>query len=235
MAAFAIDHVVIQTLDREAFVAAVAEGSGLPILQGYAPQGVAQSSGVRFANGPFLDVFGTPEPGTALILGGGGVEAAERLASERGWRVRLLRRTEQPPEAPDFPWDMALFRRDQGLLTRISIIEYADDPEAWARPDFSGGLYQPAPQGPARLARVWLATREIERARADLAAFGYDGGAEATSAFWPHRGLSLTGPACEIVLVEGPEAVVRLDISTGDGAPRELRPAGAPALVFDEA
>ena len=234
MADFAVDHVVIQTPDREAFVAAVAAGSGLPILQGYAPQGVVQSSGLRFANGPFLDVFGAPEPGTALILGGGGVEAAERLAVERGWRVRLLRRTEQPADAPDYPWDMALFRRDQGLLTRISIIEYADGPEAWARPDFSGGLYRSPPQGQARLARVWLATREIERARADLAAFGYDGGAEATSAFWPHRGLGLSGPSCDIVLVEGPEAVVRLDITTAAGPARERRPADAPVLVFDE-
>lgn len=235
MSAFAIDHVVIQTPDREAFVAAVAEAAGLPILQGYAPQGVVQSSGVRFANGPFLDVFGAPEPGTALILGGGGVEAAERLAGDQGWRIRLVRRAERPADAPDFPWDMALFRRDQGLLTRISVIEYADDPEAWARPDFSGGLYRPAPAGRARLARVWLATHEVDRARADLAAFGYDVCEEASSAFWPHGGLSLKGPASEIVLVEGPEAVVRFDIATGDAAPRELRPAGAPALVFDEA
>lgn len=235
MAAFAIDHVVIQTPDREAFVAAVADGAGLPILQGYAPEGVVQSSGVRFANGPFLDVFGAPEPGTALILGGGGVHAAERLAGERDWRVRLVRRAERPAGAPDLPWDMALFRRDQGLLTHIGVIEYADDAETWARPDLSGGLYRPTAQGRARLERIWLATHDIERAQTELAAFGFEGAQEATSAFWPRRGLRLTGPACEIVLIEGPEAVVRLDIATGAGAPRERRSDGAPALVFDEA
>jgi hypothetical protein len=233
MATFAIDHVVIQTPDREAFVAAVARAAGLPVLQGYSAAGVVQSSGVRFANGPFLDVFGTPEPGTALILQGE-VGAAERLARAQGWAVRSVRKGQRPAEAPDFPWSMALFRRGQGLLTRVSVIEYDHESEAWAEPDFSGELYRQAPEASARLTRVWLTTEDPARAERDLAAFGYVRAGEAGSGFWPHGGRRLTGPAADLVLVEGLEGVARLDIAA-ECPPRELALANTPRVVVGEA
>ena len=232
MADFAIDHVVIQTPDREAFVAAVARAAGLPVLQGYSAAGVVQSTGVRFANGPFLDVFATPEPGTALILQGA-VTAAERLADAQGWAVRSVRRGERPAETPDFPWSMALFRRGQGLLTRVSVIEYDRESEAWAQPNFSGALYRQAPGAPAELARVWLTTEDPARAERDLAAFGYERVGEAASGFWPHAGRRLTGPAADLVLAEGAEGVARLDIAA-EGPPRELVLADAPRVVLGE-
>lgn len=236
MPAFTLDHIVIQTLDREAFVAEIAARAGLPILQGYAPDGVVQSSGVRFANGPFLDVFATPEPGTAVILRGE-VDAAEVLARERDWAGRYLRRADRRAGEPDFPWSMALFRRGQGLLTRIGVIEYDAAAEAWSRPDFSGLLYRPelAGEAGARLARVWLSTQDIARAARDLAALGYVRAGDWSSAFAPHAGVLFTGPAANLVLCEGPEAVVRLDIAAGAGPPLELTPPGAPRLVLDEA
>jgi len=234
MPAFTLDHIVIQTLDREALVAEIAARAGLPVLQGYAPDGVVQSSGVRFANGPFLDVFATPEPGTALMLRGE-VDAAEALARKRDWAGRYLRRGDAPA-GDDFPWSMALFRRGQGLLTRIGVIEYDQAADAWARPDFSGLLYRPelAGEADARLTRVWLSAQDLSRAARDLAALGYVEAGEWTSAFAPHAGLRFAGPAADLVLCEGPDAVVRLDIAAGPGPALELTPPGAPSLVLDE-
>lgn len=236
MPAFTLDHIVIQTLDREAFVAEIAARARLPVLQGYSPSGVVQSSGVRFANGPFLDVFATPEPGTAMILRGE-VDAAEALARERDWAGRYLRPGDGPAGELDFPWSMALFRKGQGLLTHIGVIEYDDQSVAWSEPDFSGLLYRPelAGEASARLARVWLSTQDLARAEDDLAALGYVRAGDWTSIFAPHAGVRFTGPAADLVLCEGPEAVARLDIAAGAGPALELAPPGAPRLVLDEA
>lgn len=230
---FAVDHVVIQTPDREAVTRAIAQAAGLAVLQGYSMSGVVQSTGVRFANGPFLDIFATPQPGTALILAGE-VDEAERLAKAQDWAVRPVRREQRPPDEPAFPWSMALFRRGQDLLTRVSIIEYSSDPEDWADPDFAGALYKADPQAVARLSRVWLAAQDPARAERDLAALGYVRSGEARSAHWPHHGLRLSGPAADLVICEGEAAVVRLDIETPAGGPAEIVLPEAPRLVVNE-
>ena len=233
MPEFKLDHVVIQTPDRDGFVRQVAEASGLPVLRGYAASEVVHSLGVRFANGPFLDVFTTGTPGTAMILQGS-VDTAERLATAQGWAARFDRREIRPAAHPAFPWSMALFRRGQGLLTKVGVIEYAPEAVAWADPDFSGGLYRPAPEGTATLARVWLSAEDTARAERDLAVLGYRASGEARSASWPHAGRRLAGPAADLVLFEGADGVARLDIATGRGRPREIVPTGAPWLVLDE-
>ena len=232
MPEFKLDHVVIQTPDRDGFLRQVAAASGLPVRQGYAAGEVVHSLGARFANGPFLDVFTAETPGTAMILQGS-VDAAERLATAQGWAARFDRRETRPATHPAFPWSMALFRRGQGLLTKVGVIEYAPEAAAWADPDFSGGLYRPAPEGSATLARVWLSTEDIGRAERDLAVLGYRASGEARSAFWPHAGRRLTGPAADLVVFEGPDAVARLDVATG-GVAREVILSGAPRLVLDE-
>lgn len=232
MTEFVIDHVVIQTPDRDGFVRQVCEATGLATLRGYAQGEVIHSRGVRFANGPFLDVFATETPGTAVILQGQ-VDVAERRAAERGWAARLDRRQTRPAEHPAYPWSMALFRRGQGLLTKVGVIEYAADPQAWTDPDFSGALYKPAPDAGATLSRVWLSTLDLARAEADLAVLGYGAAGEVGSAFWPHGGRRLSGPAADLVLFEGPDTVARLDIAAG-GAAREIVMTGAPRLVLDE-
>ena len=86
----------------------------------------------------------------------------------------------------------------------------------------------------ARLSRVWLCAEDTARAERDLAALGYVYCDDAVSAFWPRAGRRLSGPACELVLFEGPETVARLDIVTAGGAPREIVPLGAPRLILDE-
>ncbi len=132
---------------------------------------------------------------------------------------------------------MAFFRRGQGLLTQVSVIDYVPDQDAWADPDYSGDLYRPglAMEACASLSRVWVCAEDTGRAERDLTALGYVYCDDAVSAFWPHAGRRLSGPACDLVLFEGPDTVARLDIVTAGGAPREIAPLGAPRMVVDEA
>jgi hypothetical protein len=232
MTGFAVDHVVIRTPGRDGFVRAVAQACGLVVLHGFSQGDVVHSMGVRFANGPFFDAFEAETPTTALILGGA-VDEAERLAEAQDWAARFDRRETRPKEHPPFPWSMALFRRGQGLLTQVSVIEYAAEAEAWADPDFSGPLYRRSPDATARLSRVWLSTGDLGRAERDLAALGFVASGEVSSAFWPRAGRSLSGPAADLVLFEGLDTVARLDIATG-GAAREIVLSDAPRLVLDE-
>ena len=230
MTGFAVDHVVIRTPGRDGLMRRIAEACGLAVLHGFTQGETIHSMGVRFANGPFLDGFETQAPSTALILGGA-VDEAERLAEAQGWAARFDRRETRPKEHPAFPWSMAMFRRGQGLLTQVSVIEYA--PRPWDDPDFSGPLYRPATEGTATLARVWLSTSDLARAELDLAALGYVAAGEVESDFWPHRGRRLGGPVADLVLFEGLDTVARLDIVTG-GEARDLVIPDAPRLVLDE-
>ncbi len=232
MTGFAVDHVVIRTPGRDGVVRQVAQACGLAVLHGFSQGETVHSMGVRFANGPFLDGFEAQAPTMALILGGA-VDEAERLADAQGWAARFDRRETRPKEHPAFPWSMAMFRRGQGLLTQVSVIEYAREPQAWADPDFSGPLYRPAPQGRARLSRVWLSTSDLARAERDLTALGYAAAGEVESEFWPHTGRRLSGPVADLVLFGGPDTVARLDVATG-GQAREVVIPDAPRLVLDE-
>jgi hypothetical protein len=232
---FTLDHVVIRTPDREALVAGIAEATGLSALQGYATGPEIHSGGVRFANGPFLDIFSSQTLGTALILAGS-VDNAERLAASNGWAARMGRREATPPGQPLYPWSMAHFRRGQGLLTQVGVIQYAADPEAWTDPDYTGDLYNPGMEldACASLSRVWMSAQDVARAERDLAVLGYLFSDEMTSAYWPHAGRRLSGLGADLVLFEGPDGVARLDIATGTGSPREIAPHAAPRLVLDE-
>jgi hypothetical protein len=95
MSGFAVDHVVIRTADRDGLVDQVRAATGLAPRDGFSQAGVLHSRGVRFAGGPFLDVFAAETPGTALMLGGR-ADAAERLAQAQGWAARRTTRTRRP-------------------------------------------------------------------------------------------------------------------------------------------
>lgn len=59
----------------------LAAATGLAVQDGWSPGGRVRSRGVRFANGPFLDVHG-PESGEgALVLLRGRIAEAETLAA----------------------------------------------------------------------------------------------------------------------------------------------------------
>lgn len=156
MSGFAVDHVVLRVPDPDGLAGRVSEATGLPVLRGWTPDGVVRSRGVRFANGPFLDIHEAPEPQPAWLGLRGPVAAAERLARLHGWRLR--------DGGEGYPWRIRLFRRGQAALTACFLIEYLAEDPAWAREEFSGELFAPAAGEGARLVRLAVSAPEAETA-----------------------------------------------------------------------
>lgn len=202
---FQADHVVVWTPDRDAVLAALSAATGLPILDGYAPKGGVQARGVRFANGPFLDVHEAPEHGPVLLGLGGRLADAEALAERQGWRARV-------GAGQDEPWDILSFRRGQGVLSHLFIIDYRLD-QVLARPVFNRGLYHLPPSGGPPLSRVWIAAADAEAASRDLSALGFVAAGEVRSKLAPFAGRLLRGARGDVVVCPGEDAVVRIDVS----------------------
>lgn len=208
---FQADHVVVWTPDRDAVLEALSAATGLPILDGYAPEGRVQARGVRFANGPFLDVHEAPEPGPVLVGLGGRVADAEALAARQGWRARV-------GAGQDEPWDILSFRRGQGVLSHLFVIDYRLE-QVVTRRVFNRGLYHLPPVGGPPLARVWIAAEDVEAASRDLSAFGFVVAGEVRSSIAPYTGRLHRGERGDVVVCSGEDAVVRID-APGDDALR---------------
>lgn len=196
----------VWTADRDAALAALSAATGLPILDGYAPEGRLQARGVRFANGPFLDVHEAPEHGPVFMGLGGRLADAEALAARQGWRTRV-------GAGPDEPWDMLSFRKDQGLITQLFVIDYRLE-QVVDLPAFNKGLYHLPPAGGPPLARVWIAARDLARAGADLVALGFEDGGAVRSDAAPFEGRLYRGARGDVVVCGGEDAVVRIDVPT---------------------
>lgn len=203
---FAIDHVVVWTADRDAALSALSAATGLRILDGYAPEGRLQARGVRFANGPFLDVHAAPGHGPVFMGLGGRLVDAEALAARQGWRVKV-------GAGPDEPWDMLSFRRDQGLITQLFVIDYRLEQVA-DLPAFNRGLYHLPPAGGPPLARVWIAAVDPGRAGRELVALGFEDAGEVRSQAAPFGGRLYRGARGDVVVCAGEDAVVRIDVPT---------------------
>lgn len=206
---FAVDHLVIRTAAMDALTARIATLTGLPPLDGFQPGGQIASRGVRFAGGPFLDIFQAERP--MLFLGlGGPVADAERIARERGWDTER----ESRPPAPtgdDPPWDMLYVSKAGGVLKRAFVIEYFRDRAAFDAPSYRGPLHKTwlAPQTGPRLARVWVTVEDMERAASDLAALGYaDGGPLEGGRLWRGPTDLVVSPSSH-----GRETVTRFDVA----------------------
>jgi hypothetical protein len=159
-----LDHVVIRVPDPDALAQRISEATGLPVLRGWTPGGERISRGVRFANGPFLDIFPADAPQPSPVGLGGSVDRVRALAEARGWRLA--------GEDGAFPWDLAAFRRKQGALSALFVVDYDREAEAWADEEFSGELFDPASSQPgtARLARVHITGSDLRLE--DLRALG---------------------------------------------------------------
>ncbi|MGH6963807.1 MAG: hypothetical protein ACREE0_04955, partial [Phenylobacterium sp.] len=185
-----IDHIPVWTRDRDGALEGLSAATGLPILEGFAPDGRRIARGIRFSNGPFIDVHQAEGDGPALLGLSEDVDAAEALAAVRGWRTRIERRSHEPEAAP---WSILSFRRGQGLLSAMFVIDYACDDGAWTSPVFNGGLYhRPAAPG-AALRRVWLTAADPEGAGRALEALGFFRGDEARSSLAPFSGRTYHG------------------------------------------
>lgn len=214
----ALDHLAIWTAHRDRLVGRLAELTGLPELDGYAPEGRPVARGVRLAGGAFLDIHEvTPAPAAGQVFLGlrGSVGAVERVAAEQGWGVRVGRWQDAPDGSP---WSILSFRRDHGILNAIFVIEYGP-PEAWTSPVFDHDLYRTgaSPAAGPRLARVWMQAADTARSGRMLEALGFEAAGDAASAFAPESGRLYRGTAGDIVLRPGADdRVLRFDLS-GDG------------------
>jgi len=210
---FEIDHIPVWTRDRDGALDRLSAAAGLPILEGFAPDGRRVARGVRFSNGPFLDVHQAQAEGSVRLGLSGDVAAAEALAGQRGWRTRTALRGDEPDVEP---WSILSFRRGQGVLSAMFVIDYAQTPEAWTSPIFNGGLYHlPAGRGPA-LRRAWLTANNPTEAGRALEALGFIPDSEARSPIAPYTGRTYRGGRADIVLGGGEDAVMRFDVD-GDG------------------
>lgn len=213
-----LDHLALWTAERDRLVERLAEVSGHPALDGYAPEGRVAAQGVRFAGGAFVDVHeATPDSAGHVLLGlRGDIDAAARLAAAQGWGFRAVGWREAGDGSP---WSMLSFRRRQGLLSLMFVIDYAQEPEAWASPVFDRPLYRAssAPASGASLGRVWLQTADLTASSRVLEALGFVAAGEVSSAYPPGEGRLFRGVAGDLVLAPGPDdGIVRFDL---DGPP----------------
>jgi hypothetical protein len=161
-----LDHVVIRVPEPDALAERISQATGLPVLRGWTPGGTLTSRGVRFANGPFLDIFPAPEPQPSPVGLAGSVEAVEALAAARDWRIA------GEPEAARFPWKLAAFKRRQGALSAFFVVDYDRQAPAWADEEFSGALFDPAASTPGTARLVGVQVAGSDPRREDIAALG---------------------------------------------------------------
>ena len=204
----AIDHLAIWTAAPEALAARIAALTGLERREGFQPEGALLSRGVRFANGPFLDIFEGDRPQVFMGLAAN-IEATERLCAEQGWTG------EREPRLDDVqPWDILYLARNRGVFSRLFVIDYEQDHPGWASPTYGNPLYRSGlpPATGARLDRVWLTVIDPARAAANLRRLGFEPGGpvgEDAALFEGARG--------SVVLLPCPpdarEVVARLEIA----------------------
>ena len=125
------------------------------MLDAWAPGGVVRARGVRFANGPFLDIHSAESGSGALVLLSGPLAEAEALAERQGWRAVARRREDAPVEARP-PWSILAFRRGQGALSHLAVIDYEVDPAGYLLAEYDQPLLARAatPAHGPRLTRV---------------------------------------------------------------------------------
>lgn len=172
-----LDHIAIWTHRRDAVLETLADVAGMAAVDGYCPDGLVVARGVRFANGPFLDVHQLPDtvpagPARFLVALRAPVDEIGALAEQHGWRVKLDRRADAAEPHLQPPWSLASFRRGQGMLSQLFAIEY--HPGAATTADYAVPLYDLAgpPTGGARLERVRLMVDDPGDAEQALASLG---------------------------------------------------------------
>jgi hypothetical protein len=239
-----LDHIPIWTDQRDHLLAVLRDHAGLGSLAGFSPNGQVTARGVRFRNGPFLDVHqisqtppGFDRPFHRLVALGASIDELQSLATAQGWAAKAARRleAERPDQEP--PWSLLSFRRGQGLLSQLFGIEY--HPGAATTPEYSGPLYassSPA-TGEADLLRVWLPVENLEHDKEVLKTLGARPVGTLHSASMPYQGEAYAFGTVQIVLSPpwGPDRSLRLDIHAPDAKPAEISPLAGLLVVISGA
>ena len=143
MRSMMLDHIVLRSPNSAALLADLETQFGLKTLEGFKDDSGIRSKGVRFSDRAFLDVFNWPinkPPFTPVLALEGSVAQAEIIAQKQGWQTRLHRRLDIPAEQRP-PWSTLSFRRGQGAISSVFVIEYEEAPNAWRVADYQGDLY----------------------------------------------------------------------------------------------
>lgn len=238
-----LDHIALWTRRRDELLAALSDATGMGIIDGYAPGGRVAARGVRFANGPFLDVHKVEPPPDGgqpfhrLIGLGGDIDQVERQVTAAGLRAKAARRAEAARPDLEAPWDLLSFRKGQGLASQMFVIAYY--PGAPAPPEFESPLYDPAGPGagPAVLSRVWIPEADLEAAQGVLAALGARPLGPAQSCRPPYEGLAFDLGPTQLILARpwGPPLALRLDIKVEGARSHGLTPLPEIMLALNDA
>lgn len=167
-----LDHLVLRSPHRESLLADLTNRFQLSASEGFRDGDVVHSKGVRFGNGPFLDFFNWPKDKSyfvPLLALEGGLAKAQQVAVRYGWNTKLHSRSDIPAtERP--PWSTLSFRRGQGLISSVFVIEYEDEPEAWLIDQYRGALYNRNTTGDVsvELSSVVVHCDDIWNARSQL-------------------------------------------------------------------
>lgn len=139
-----LDHIVFRTARRDSIVEDITALSGLEPLIGYSEGSSIISKGIRFDNGPFLDIFprsSEKDEFDPLLALGGNIEHVAKVAKRNGWRT-VVQRSEDFDEMVRPPWSTLSFRRGQGFVSSLFIIQYEAVSKQSLSPSFSGPLYR---------------------------------------------------------------------------------------------
>ncbi|WP_300577482.1 hypothetical protein [Phenylobacterium sp.] len=239
-----LDHIAVWTDQRDQLLNVLADAASLGIMDGYAPAGNLAARGVRFANGPFLDVHQADAPAPdggrpfhRLVGLNGDIDQLERQVTAAGLRAKAARRAEAANPSLEAPWDLLSFRRGQGLASQMFVIAY--HPGAPAPLDFDSPLYDPAGPGagPAVLSRVWLPEADLETAQGALAVLGARPLGPVRSRRPPYEGLAFDLGPTQLILASpwGPPLALRLDIEAGGAGSHGLTPLPEIMLALNDA
>lgn len=170
-----LDHIVVRTPHREDVVRDLAARTGLPLLDGFSEEQHLRSRGVRFGDGPFFDVFDWPperKPFSPVVAIEDEIARVAEIADAQGW-ANVIHRPEDAPEPVRPHWTTLSFRRGQGIVSSIFVIQYV----RVVRPatPYRGFLYDPdyGVREKARFGRVVMGAADVNAAARALGALGW--------------------------------------------------------------
>ena len=171
-----LDHIVCKSPHRSRLVGQLSTDHGFQVLPGFRWNDQLLSEGVRFSNGPFIDVFDWPQmkaPFEPLLAIEADLASAEIAARKQGWSLHVSMR-HQAPVAERPPWSILSFSRGQGFVSSLFIIEYDDSPDAWQNEQFCGLLYRRSNEheSAAELASIEVLTADASTSLAQLDKLG---------------------------------------------------------------
>jgi len=233
-----LDHISIWSDRSDRILACLQEQFGMKVLSGFDRGGQVIARGVRFRNGPFLDIrqLGRVLPGFdrsfhRLFALEGSTDDVEVVARKKGWVTAVKRRSEVEHPSQEPYVSSVSFRQGQGLLSEFFTVEHGpDDPRF-------GPLYDTAqsPLSQVELSRVWLPVEDAIGAEMTMAALGAVPQGLVESQVAPMSGECFQLGSLQLVTCApwGPDRSIRLDLKHSIGKGHLAEPVPGLTLVVN--